>query len=284
MSAPRPAPIAMPPGATDTQTHMYLPGFPALPGGPPNPEDPLPTPARYRAVMARLGVSRVVITQGNAQQLDNANLLACLAEMGDAARGVAAIPGDADDRLMTRLSDGGCVGARIMDLPGGAVTLDALEAVDARAAAYGWTLAVQFDGDRIEEHAPRLSRLRSRWILDHHGKFFGGAAPGDAKIDAALRLIDGGRCWFKFAACYESSRAGPPDYEDVGAVARVVAAHAPERIVWGTNWPHNLVRGTPACPDDLALRDLVLGWLPSDEARRQALTESPRTLFGFPPA
>jgi D-galactarolactone isomerase len=274
----------LPRGAIDTQTHMYLPGFDAQPGGPPLPPGALPTPDQYRQVMNWLGIERAVITQGNAHQGDNANLLACLSEMGDVARGVAVIDGTTDEAEMQRLGRGGIVGARIMDLPGGAVGMDQLEAVDERAAAHGWMLAIQFDGSTIQEHEARLMRLRSRWVLDHHGKFFAGAEPGGPEIAAVKRLIDGGRCWFKFAAVYESSRAGPPHYEDVATNARAVAAHAPERIVWGTNWPHNLAKTTADYPDDGALLDTVVGWFPDEAGRTLALVDNPQELYGFPQA
>ncbi|MFC6489455.1 amidohydrolase family protein [Nitratireductor sp. GCM10026969] len=270
----------MPAGATDTQMHMYLSGFPAKPSAPALPEG-LPGPDDYRQVMAWLGIERVVITQGNAHQADNANLLACLRAMGPVARGVAAITGETTDREMEALHAAGVRGARIMDLPGGAVGLEAVEAVDARAHAFGWCIAVQFDGNMLPEHAPRLERLRSRTIIDHHGKFLSsGATPQSPEIDTLKRLIDGGNCWFKFAGCYESSRAGPPDYDDIADVARHMAAHAPERIIWGTNWPHNLIKRTEDYPDDAALLDTVLGWVPQAYHRR-VLVDNPAELFGF---
>ncbi len=274
--------LTLPRGAVDAQTHMYLPGFDARPGGPALPPGELPTPAQYRRVMDWLGIGRVIVTNGNAHQADNGNLLACLAEMGEVARGVAVVSSRTSEAEMARLADGGIVGARIMDLPGGAVGLSELEAVDERAAAHGWMVAVQFDGSAILEHEARLAALRSRWVLDHHGKFFSGASPNGPEIAAVKRLIDGGGCWFKFAGVYESSRDGAPHYEDVAANARAVAAHAPERIVWGTNWPHNLAKTTAEYPDDRALLDTVLGWLPGEEARRKALVDNPEELFGLP--
>lgn len=269
----------MPAGATDTQMHMYLPGFPTLPGGPPLPEG-LPGPDDYRKVMEWLGIERVVITQGNAHQADNANLVACLRAMGSVARGVAVIDGETSDAKMEALHQAGVRGARIMDLPGGAVGLEALETVDERAHAFGWCVAVQFDGSHLPEHAPRLEGLKSRYIFDHHGKFFSGVTPQSPEIDALKRLIDRGNCWFKFAGCYESSQSGPPDFEDIAAVAREMAAYAPERIIWGTNWPHNLVKKTEDYPDDQALLDTVLGWVPA-EHHAKVLVESPALLFGF---
>lgn len=273
----------LPVGTIDTQMHMYLPGFPALSGGPGLPHEPLPTPDDYRRTMAWLGIDRVVVTQGNAHQFDNSCLLACLAEMGDLAKGVAVITGDTQDVEMQRLSDAGVVGTRIMDLPGGAIGLSALEAVDERASAFGWMMAVQFDGSHIVEHEQRLGALKSNWVLDHHGKFFAGVTPESAQVDAVKRLIDKGNCWFKFAGCYESSRTGGPEFEDIAAVAREISAYAPERIIWGTNWPHNMTKTAAEYPDDAALIDTVLGWFPDEAGRKLALVGNPEKLFGFSP-
>lgn len=271
----------LPSGTVDAQMHMYLPGFPAMPGGPDLPAGALPDAEQYRSVMAWLGISRVIITQGNAQQRDNSNLVACLTEMGEAARGVAVIDRATSEAELDRLSAVGVVGARIMDLPGGAVGLAELEAIDARAVARGWMIAVQFDGTKILEHETRLAAIKSRWVFDHHGKFFGGVSPDGPEVAAVKRLIDRGNGWFKFAGAYESSKAGGPDFPDVAAVSKAIAAHAPERIVWGTNWPHNLARQQADYPDDAALTDTILGWLPDDRARHLALVENPEQLFGL---
>lgn len=277
--APR---ITLPKGAVDTQMHMYLPGFPALPGGPDLPAGALPDAHQYRRFMQWIGIDRVIITQGNAHQRDNGNLVACLAEMGDVARGVAVISPDAKDTELDALAEAGVVGARIMDLPGGAVGLSALEDVDARAAARNWMVAVQFDGSNIADHEVSLSAMKSRWVLDHHGKFFCGVTPQSSQIDVLKRLIDKGNCWFKFAGVYESAKSPGPDYADAAAVAREIAAYAPERIVWGTNWPHNLAKTTADYPDDAALTDTVLGWFADDAARKLALVSNPEELFNLP--
>ena len=275
--------IAMPKGAIDTQMHMYLPDFPAQPGGPPVPEG-TPGQEEYRRLMAWLGIDRVVITQGNAHQKDNGSLVACLREMGDLAKGVAVVTAQTTKSELRELADAGVVGARIMDLPGGAVDLSHLEEVDALAQELGWSVAVQFDGSNILDHETRLGALKSRWVFDHHGKFFAGVTPDSPQVSALKRLIDCGNCWFKFAGCYESSRTGGPAYEDIAAVARAIGAYAPERIIWGTNWPHNNAKTTEEYPNDADLLDTVLSWLPSEEARHKALVTNPEELFGFKPA
>lgn len=276
----RPPKMVAPRGTIDTQMHMYLPGFPQQDGGPPVPEG-VPGPDEFRQLMNWLGIDRVVITQGNAHQRDNGNLIACMRAMGSVARGVAVVTRQTPLDEIQELIDVGVVGARIMDLPGGAVDLSHLEEVDSLAQELGWCIAVQFDGSNILDHEARLGSIKSRWILDHHGKFFAGVTPDSPQIGALKRLLDQGNCWFKFAGCYESSRSGGPDFEDIAAVARDIAAYAPDRIIWGTNWPHNNAKTTQEYPDDAELMDTVLSWLPSDEARQKALVTNPEELFGF---
>ncbi len=276
--------ISLPKSAIDTQMHAYMPGFPALPGGPGLPAGDLPTPEQYRQFMDWIGIERVIVTQGMAHQLDNSNLVACLERFGDIAWGVAMIDATTSEAELDRLSAARVCGARIMNLPGGAANLTKLEEVDAIAASRDWMIAIQFDGSDILDYEERLSKLKSRWVLDHHGKFFCGVTPDSPQVLATKRLIDGGRCWFKFAGVYESSKTGGPDFADVAAVARAIAAHAPERIVWGSNWPHNMARSQADYPDDAALADTVLGWLPDEKARRLALVDNPEELFAIAPA
>lgn len=278
LSGPQPN-IVLPKGTIDTQMHMYLPGFPAVSGGPGMPPAPLPTPQMYRQAMAWLGIDRVVITQGNAHQTDNACLLACMEEMGEAARGVAVITPDTPEAEIEALSAKGIVGARIMDLPGGAIGLDCLEEIDAISANAGWMMAIQFDGSALPELESRLAGLKSDWVLDHHGKIFSGVT--DSHVATIKRLLDRGKMRFKFAGCYEATLTSGPDYPDIARVARDIGIYAPERIVWGTNWPHNMALKTEDYPDDGALLDTVLSWLADGDARTKALVSNPAELYKF---
>ncbi len=272
--------LSAPKGMIDTQMHLYLPEFPPHPERLPMPEG-VPGPYEYFQVMNWVGIERFVVTQGMTYQNDNTCLVEILRRLGPMARGIASIPTDASEADMQYLCDAGVVGTRINELPGGGVGLSGLAAVDERAHDNGWCVAVQFDGSDILDHEAKLQALRSRYIIDHHGKFFCGVTPNDPRVDAVKRLIDRGNCWFKFAACYESSKSGPPDYADVGAVAKEIAAHAPDRIIWGTNWPHNMAKTTEDYPDDAGMLDLLLDWIPNDEDRYKALVSNPEDLFGF---
>ena len=94
-----------------------------------------------------------------------------------------------------------------------------------------------------------------------------------------LRLVDTGRCWVKLSAPYETSRTGPPAYDDVARLAKALVARAPERMLWASNWPHPSAKG--AVPDDGALLDLLLDWAPDDATRRRILVDNPAELYGY---
>ncbi len=275
-----PPQMVLPKGAIDTHLHVYLPNHPAQPGGPALPVG-LPGLAEYRQMMNWLGIERFVLCQGNAHQTDHGNLIEALQIAGEGVRGVAAINGATSDAEIKLLADVGVVGTRVVDLPGGAVGFDQLDAVEAQALAAGWVAVLQFDGSTIADHFDRLKRMRCNWVLDHHGKFLQGVTPDGPEVSMVKRLLDTGKCWFKFCACYESSQTGAPDYADVAVIARDIASHAPDRIVWGSNFPHNMAQKTADYPNDAALLDTVLGWLPDREALQKAVVTNPAYLFQF---
>ena len=92
-------------------------------------------------------------------------------------------------------------------------------------------------------------------------------------------LVDRGRSWVKLSAPYEVSKVGPPNYDDVGKLAKALAKSAPERMLWATNWPHP-TPGAPV-PDDAWMLDMLLDWIPEEAARNKALVDNPAHLYGF---
>jgi D-galactarolactone isomerase len=98
-------------------------------------------------------------------------------------------------------------------------------------------------------------------------------------MQALLRLLESGRVWVKLSAPYETSKAGPPDYADVAALARPLLAAAPERMLWASNWPHLGKLADP--PDDAMLLDVLLHWCPDERVRKHILVDNPARLYGF---
>src|SRR2546425_4910129 len=111
-------------------------------------------------------------------------------------------------------------------------------------------------------------------------KFLEPVTPEHESFKSLLRLVDTGRCWVKLSAPYETSKTGAPKYEDVGRLAKALVKHAPERMLWASNWPHPSARN-PRPPKDADLLDLLLDWAPDAAVRRKILADNPAELYGF---
>lgn len=278
-AAPR---LRLPPGATDTHMHIYDDRFPGREGGPPKP--PLAaTLDDYRQLQAWLGLQRTVFVQGAAYQFDNACLLDALERVngaGGEARAIAVVRPDVDEATLEDLTRHGVRGARHMHLPGGAIGFGDLLAIDARVRPFGWHVIVQFNGRDMAERAPLLESLQGDYIIDHAGKFTPPVSTDDPAFKALLKLIDRGNCYVKISACYETSQVGPPSYADVGELSRALIAHAPERMLYASNWPH-VSMPIDRQPDDGLLLDLVADWAPDEQVRQMIFVDNPARLYDF---
>lgn len=272
--------LHVPAGSCDCHVHIYDPGMRAVvPGASPGPA--WADVAGYRALQARLGLQRAVIVQPNAYGTDNTVTLRAVAALGAATtRGIAVVRPGLGTAEIERLSNAGIRGARVHMLPGGILSWDMLEPLAAEIAEAGWHIQLQMDGRLLHEREDMLRRLPGELVIDHIGKFLEPVTPDHPGFQALLRLLDHGRAYLKLAAAYEVSRSGPPRYADIGALARAAIRHAPERMIWASNWPHVSV---DAPPDDAALLDLLQEWAPDDTTRRLVLVDNPARLYGFAP-
>jgi D-galactarolactone isomerase len=162
-----------------------------------------------------------------------------------------------DDAELERLTKAGVRGARVLLFPGGLVEVGDIPALAARIKPFGWHVPLQLNGRTLPEHEAMLTALPVPLVIDHNGKFIGPVATDQPAFRTLLRLLSSGRCWVKASAPYETSKSGPPDYADVGALARKLIEAAPARVVWASNWPHGAVKGTK--PDTCGLLRLLNG-------------------------
>ena len=271
--------LAAPSGACDTHMHFYDAAVPPAPGGPPLPGHY--TVPMYRQLQARLGLTRVIVVQPNAYQSDNRVTLEAIRQFGPAAKGVGVVFPDVTDAEIERLSRGGIVAQRIFQLPNGAVGFDRMDAVMARVHPFGWHANIQLDGRELPKYALQIQRLPGRFVIDHVGKFLEPVPPDHEAFKTLLRLLDTGRCWVKLSAPYEVSKTGAPGYNDVSRLAKALVKHAPDRMLWASNWPHPSVP-KERMPDDADLLDLLLEWAPDEAARRKILVDNAAELYGFP--
>ncbi len=272
------ATLRVPANATDCHFHIYDDRFPPAPGGLPA---PTASPADYRALQARLGITRGVVIQPSLYGVDNRPTLEGLAALGPNFRAVAVVNTTVADAELHRMHDLGVRGIRFNLAQAGATTLDMLEPLSQRVDALGWHCQINMPGDKIAAAADTFLRIRGRLVFDHLAHCPEPAGVEGDTFKLVRRLLDKGNTWVKLTGLYNESRVGPPSYADSVAVARAFASAAPERVVWGSDWPHP-TESLNNKPDDALLLDLLAASVPDEGARRRVLVDNPAELYGFP--
>jgi D-galactarolactone isomerase len=236
------------------------------------------TVADYRQVQQRLGLQRVVVVQPSTYGLDNACTLDAVAELGDDARAVVVVDDRVNNAELDLLTLLGARGARFHMLPGGAVPWEIMHTVAERIAAHGWHIQLQMNGRDLTDRFDALVSLPTPLVVDHVGRYMPPVAPGDERFAVLLRLLDTGRCWVKLSAPYESAPDLAHEYADVSRLVQALIDHAPERMLWATNWPHP---GQSAPPSLADLSRLAEEWMPDADVRQRILVDNPAELYGF---
>ncbi|MGH8784520.1 MAG: amidohydrolase family protein [Cupriavidus necator] len=277
-TAAAPARPPPPAGACDAHIHVFDPRHA---GSTPAPPDA--TVSHYRQVQARLGTTRAVVVQPRPYGTDNTVTLAAIAELGiDHARGVAVLRPDVMDRELQALHDGGIRGARftLYTPEHAAVGFDQVEPLAHRVQGWGWHLQLHWTADQIVAHAAMLERLPTALVFDHMARLPAEAGTRHPAFAVVSKLLLEGRAWVKLSGPYLCSRGGAAGrYADVAPLARAWVCCAPDRLVWGSDWPHVTEGGHR--PDDLDLFDLLSDWAGTEEIRRRVLVDNPAALYGF---
>jgi len=273
--------LKAPPGACDCHHHIYdAMRFPPKEPGPQF--QPNGRVEEYRLLRRRIGTTRNVIVTPAAYVDNNSITLDAIARLGANARGVALLTTAVTDAELKRLTDGGVRGVRFSQNPPTVTsTFDMIEPLAKRVMAFGWHVQLYLPADRIAAAEDLWNRLPNTLVFDHLGHLpqpQGIAHPAYAVI---RRLIDKGKTWVKISGAYIDTKIGPPSYADSTKVAQAYVQAAPERMVWGSDWPHP---GLPFDnkPNDATLFDLMLQWAPSERERNRILVDNPQTLYGFP--
>jgi D-galactarolactone isomerase len=275
-----PPKLKAPLNAADCHMHTYDPARFAMP---PNPR-PAPQDARvdeYRLLQKRIGTTRVVIVQPRNYATDNRVTLYAISQFGANARGVAVVNPAITDAELKALHEGGIRGIRFSlgDPASRAVSPEMVEPLAKRVADLGWHVQFNVDGEMIDEMASTLRRLPTPMVFDHlaHPPLPVGIDHSSHKI--VRELIDKGRTWVKLSGAYSNSKIGPPAYPEATKIAQAFVKAAPERLVWGSDWPHPGV--TVNKPDDAVLFDLLTEWAPDEATRNRILVANPEVLYGF---
>jgi predicted TIM-barrel fold metal-dependent hydrolase len=228
---------------------------------------------------ARLGLDRAVIVQASCHGTDNAALLDALRRGEGRYAGVAMIDEATTDAELDELHEAGVRGTRMNFVAhlGGAPHADAVERIVFRAADRGWHVVLHLDAADLARYAPLLAWLPCPYVIDHMGRVDATAGLDQEPFRALLGLLhEGDRCWVKLSGAERLTAVGPPPYDDVVPFARALIAAVPDRVLWGTDWPHPNVRHMP---DDGDLVDLLAAFAPDEAVRHRILVENPARLY-----
>ncbi len=276
--SPRKPTMKVPAGAWDTQIHLFGPAA-QYPFDPESPYVSDEVSAEHAiAMQEQLGLARSVVVSGGGYGLDYTHLVHTLEQYPDRFRGVIFPSAQTDDREFARLHKLGVRGVRFVSARR-AKNLPLIDAeVAARVKQFNWPIHFYPHGDDLLEYADALLALDSdRIVLDHFA-----SVPADRGIDQpafrkVLELLDTGRFWMKLSGPMRCTREEPP-YPCVTPLARALVKHAPERMLWASDWPHvNMVGRT--MPDDGDLLDLLAEWAPDEEDRLKILVTNPDALY-----
>lgn len=270
--------VTLPTGATDAHCHIFGPGdqFPYAPDRSYTPPDS--GIDDFEALQSRLGLTHAVFVQASCHGTDNAAMLHALRLGEGRYAGVAMIDESFTDAQIRELHDAGVRATRFNFVAhlGGAPDLDVFWRIVDRVADHGWHVVLHFDAKDLPAHAELLDRMPVPYVIDHMARVDASAGLDQAPFRALLALMEDERCWVKISGAERLTADGPPPYDDVVPYARALIDAAPDRVLWGTDWPHPNVRHMP---DDGDLVDLLASYAPDEDTLRRILVDNPRRLY-----
>lgn len=279
LAAPRRPDTALPPGACDSHCHIFGP-FDRFPLPDNRSFTPNETPeTALRRMHDQIGIARAVIVQSQGHGFDHAPLLDALQTGAGRYRGVALVRPDTSDETLRSYDAAGICGARFSFMPHlGNPDLDTVRATIARVAPLGWHIAIHVSGRGLLDMAPFIRTIPLPVVIDHMARPDISEGLDGPVTQTLLGLLETGRVHVKISGGERLSRTHAP-YDDVEPLMRRLVRAAPERVLWGTDWPHVNLHGP--MPDDGDLVDL-LGRVASAPERHRILVENPARFFGFP--
>jgi predicted TIM-barrel fold metal-dependent hydrolase len=274
-----PAKSKAPANAADCHHHIYSAKFKVDPNSRLRPGDA--SVADYHLLQKRIGTTRNVVVQPSTYGTFNDGLVESLQAFGPTARGVAVVDVNVTDAELKRLDAAGVRGVRFNIATAPApVTMEMLEPLAKRIAPLGWHVQFNMSADLAVASKEVLSRLPCPIVFDHLAHLPEPAGIMHPAFGVIVDLMQKGKAWVKLSGAYQDTKIGPPTYADSTTVAQAYVKAAPERLVWGSDWPHPS-EAVDKKPDDALLFDLLSVWAPDEAVRTKILVDNPVKLYGF---
>jgi 2-pyrone-4,6-dicarboxylate lactonase len=272
--------FTLPPKSCDTHTHIFGPAshYPFASNRPYDP--PEASLDDFRALHRKIGVERCVIVNATVHGTDNRVVTDAIAQSGGAYKGIANVNDEMTDKELESLDRAGIRGCRFAFLKrlGGVGDMAKFNHIVHRVAELGWHVDVYFEPGTIGEFASTLSALPTSYVIDHMGTTLAAKGPDDPAFTALLDLqARDDKCWVKITGLERASAGGKPFHDAVPFAKRLID-NAPDRVLWGTDWPHPNVK---IMPNDGEIVDLIPLYAPDPARRQKLLVENPARLFKF---
>jgi predicted TIM-barrel fold metal-dependent hydrolase len=270
--------LALPPKAADCHAHVFGPVAQY-----PYAANRLYTPPPvflddYLAMHRAVGIERGVLVQTGLYGNDNRFIVDAIAAHPGRLRGIALIGEDITDAELQHLTTSGIRGFRVNRTAKTGLAIEVARRLAERVKDLGWHVQFLLD---VEDH-PDLDTLLGSFatevVIDHMGRPDPAKGVGAPGFQALIRLLRSGRGWAKLSAPYRTSRQEPP-YRDLTPYAHALVAAAPDRLVWGSDWPLVLLETT--MPNDGDLVDQIAVWVPDADIRRRIFVDNAELLYGF---
>lgn len=270
----------LPAQACDAHIHVYDSRFTAVAGASLHPPDA--TIEDYRLVQQRMGTERAVLVTPSTYGADNRPMLAGLAQLGSQGRGVAVITGDEPSADLQTLHERGVRGVRINLSLGVLHQPGDIEKIARRIAPLGWHLQLLMPLEQLAGLAERLRALPVELVFDHFGRVTPGLCGRHPAHALLLELLGARRAWVKLSGGYLVSSDHTTDDPQLLPLACSFIDAAPDRVIWGSDWPHATASaGRQPMPDDAAQIDALALWAGDANQLQHILVDNPQTLYGF---
>lgn len=282
-AAPDPDPrgptrYVVPPGAVDCHAHItgLPPRYPLVETR--SYTAPEASPQAYLAMLKATGMTHGVLVQPSVHGTNNSLIAEALRAQKGKLRGIAVVAPEVAERELAALNEVGYRGCRLNVLFGGGIGLAAIDTLAKKVAPFGWHLQFLIDVREIAPIAKQLEKLPVPWVVDHMGYVPAHEGVSNAGFRTLVSLLRDSDGWVKISGAFRLSSEGPP-YRDTIPFAHALVEARPDRLVWGSDWPHVAIK--PPMPRIGDLLDLLADWVPDAGQRQRVLVDNAHKLYGF---